>query len=474
MSERPDGRERRAKYGCVGAIVSPVVALQLHGVTYHQNPRQRRRARTVSRRLHTCGNRVPDRRVRLRASPPPAVTPSDTRMEQLRRLRARRPNAGREARPAHAERVSAAVTGPQLPKPARRRSGAGAVGSFLGVRRRGHARSCSASPSSSRARRSRSSSRTTSSTASARSSRCRSAEAASWDPAAVERAARVAAAEAARRRTALDVRADGGHRARPAVGAHRRGLGRGSRTSARRWRRRACAASRAPTLRRPRLRDHAVATAKHFVAYGAAEGGRDYNVADVSARTLREIYLPPFHAAANAGARSVMASFNEVDGVPMHANACSIDGVLRARVGLGRDSRQRLYGRDGAAQPRRRGRQRGGRRARDQCRRRHGHGERRSTSSSSPARCAPDACRSRWSTAPCAACCARSTERGLFEDPYRYSSVARERALTLAPAFVAEARDMARRSIVLLKNDGGVLPAAEGPARPGRDRTARR
>jgi len=49
-------------------------------------------------------------------------------------------------------------------------------------------------------------------------------------------------------------------------------------------------------------------------------------------------------------------------------------------------------------------------------------------------------------------------ERGLFEDPYRYSSAARERALTLAPAFVAEARDMARRSIVLLKNDGGVLP----------------
>ncbi|HEX5831281.1 MAG TPA: glycoside hydrolase family 3 C-terminal domain-containing protein, partial [Gemmatimonadaceae bacterium] len=49
-------------------------------------------------------------------------------------------------------------------------------------------------------------------------------------------------------------------------------------------------------------------------------------------------------------------------------------------------------------------------------------------------------------------------ELGLFEDPYRYSSVARERALTLAPAFVAEAREMARRSIVLLKNDGGALP----------------
>ena len=49
-------------------------------------------------------------------------------------------------------------------------------------------------------------------------------------------------------------------------------------------------------------------------------------------------------------------------------------------------------------------------------------------------------------------------ELGLFEDPYRYSSVAREKALTLAPAFIAEARDMARRSIVLLKNEDDVLP----------------
>ena len=49
----------------------------------------------------------------------------------------------------------------------------------------------------------------------------------------------------------------------------------------------------------------------------------------VDERTLREIYLPPFHAAVNAGARSVMAAFNEVDGIPMHAHGELIDGVLR-------------------------------------------------------------------------------------------------------------------------------------------------
>ncbi len=57
-----------------------------------------------------------------------------------------------------------------------------------------------------------------------------------------------------------------------------------------------------------------LATAKHFVAYGAAEGGRDYNTAEVSDRTLKEIYLPPFKAAVDAGARSVMAGFDQVPG----------------------------------------------------------------------------------------------------------------------------------------------------------------
>ena len=75
------------------------------------------------------------------------------------------------------------------------------------------------------------------------------------------------------------------------------------------------------------------ATAKHFVAYGAAEAGRDYNTVDVSERALREVYLPPFLAAVRAGVASVMPAFNEIAGVPMHAHAGLIEGVLRGEWG---------------------------------------------------------------------------------------------------------------------------------------------
>ncbi len=71
------------------------------------------------------------------------------------------------------------------------------------------------------------------------------------------------------------------------------------------------------------------ACAKHFVAYGAAEGGRDYNTTGVSARELRQTYLPPFKAAADAGALTFMASFNANDGIPSSANAPLLTGVLR-------------------------------------------------------------------------------------------------------------------------------------------------
>ena len=63
-----------------------------------------------------------------------------------------------------------------------------------------------------------------------------------------------------------------------------------------------------------------LATAKHFAAYGGAEGGRDYNTVDVSERTLREVYLPPYRAAVAEGAGSIMSSFNEIGGVPSTAN----------------------------------------------------------------------------------------------------------------------------------------------------------
>ena len=77
-----------------------------------------------------------------------------------------------------------------------------------------------------------------------------------------------------------------------------------------------------------------LATAKHFAAYGGAEGGRDYNSVSVSERDLWSIYLPPFHAAVDAGIGSFMASFNEINGTPSHANDWLLTDVLRKQWGF--------------------------------------------------------------------------------------------------------------------------------------------
>ncbi|HYI12134.1 MAG TPA: glycoside hydrolase family 3 N-terminal domain-containing protein [Thermoanaerobaculia bacterium] len=75
--------------------------------------------------------------------------------------------------------------------------------------------------------------------------------------------------------------------------------------------------------------DAVMACAKHFAAYGAAEGGRDYSAADMSERVLREVYLPPFRAAVQANVATLMSAFNTVNGVPATANRYLLDDVLR-------------------------------------------------------------------------------------------------------------------------------------------------
>ena len=76
------------------------------------------------------------------------------------------------------------------------------------------------------------------------------------------------------------------------------------------------------------------ATAKHFVGYGAAEGGRDYAAVDLSQRQLEEVYLPPFKAAVEAGGAAIMPSFNGLARAPMTANPAMLDGMLRKRWGF--------------------------------------------------------------------------------------------------------------------------------------------
>ena len=76
------------------------------------------------------------------------------------------------------------------------------------------------------------------------------------------------------------------------------------------------------------------ATVKHFVAYGAASAGRDYASTDMSERTLRETYLPPFQAAIAAGCAAVMPAFSDLSGVPMTANGPLLNGWLRGEAGF--------------------------------------------------------------------------------------------------------------------------------------------
>jgi beta-glucosidase len=75
--------------------------------------------------------------------------------------------------------------------------------------------------------------------------------------------------------------------------------------------------------------DKIMACAKHWVAYGAAEGGRDYNTTDISEVTLREVYFPPFKAAVDAGVGTFMSAFNDLNGVPTSANPFTLTHVLR-------------------------------------------------------------------------------------------------------------------------------------------------
>lgn len=156
------------------------------------------------------------------------------------------------------------------------------------------------------------------------------AEASSWDPPAVKQAASIAAAEAA----ASGVR----WTFAPMVDIARDA----------RWGRIVEGAGEDPYLgsvmARARVQGFqgdnygapgkVVACAKHWVAYGAAEAGRDYNTTDVSERTLREVYFPPFKAAVDAGVGTVMSAFNDLNGVPASANPFTLTRVLRGEWGF--------------------------------------------------------------------------------------------------------------------------------------------
>jgi beta-glucosidase len=80
--------------------------------------------------------------------------------------------------------------------------------------------------------------------------------------------------------------------------------------------------------------DTMAACAKHYVGYGAAEAGRDYNSTEISEHTLRQFYLPPFHAAIDAGTATLMSAFNSLNAVPSSANPFTLTQVLRKEWGF--------------------------------------------------------------------------------------------------------------------------------------------
>jgi beta-glucosidase len=151
------------------------------------------------------------------------------------------------------------------------------------------------------------------------------AMASTWDPLIVERASRMAAKEATREgiRWTYSPMVDIARDAR--WGRIVEGAGEDPYLGS------AMAAAYVRGYQSTRLDDpqSMLACVKHFVGYGAAEGGKDYNSVELSDRTLRQVYLPPFHAAVEAGAGSVMSAFNSINGIPATSNSFTLTHVLR-------------------------------------------------------------------------------------------------------------------------------------------------
>ena len=155
-------------------------------------------------------------------------------------------------------------------------------------------------------------------------------QAASWNPDVVERGARIAAREAAACGVnwtfapMIDIGRD------PRWGRVAEGYGEDPYLTATL----AAAAVRGFQTHDLTAPDAIAACAKHFVGYGASESGRDYNSTNIAPRELRDVHLPPFAAAVQAGVASVMTSFSDLDGIPASANRDLLTGVLRDTWGF--------------------------------------------------------------------------------------------------------------------------------------------
>ena len=274
------------------------------------------------------------------------------------------------------------------------------------------------------------------------------AEACSWDLALIGKSARLAAKEAAAAglnwtfAPMVDLTRD------PRWGRVAEGAGEDA------WLASLIAASRTKGFQGDSLADPytLAACVKHFAAYGTPEGGRDYATVDVSERTLRDYYLKPYQAAVEAGVATLMTSFNEINGIPATANSFILNDLLRNEWGFqgmvvsdytsinemvlhgySTDLKQAgeqavLAGMDMDMQ---------GSVFLDHLKKSVEEGRVPESSINEAVRRILNL----------------KYDLGLFEDPYRYLDEAREKEVILSPEMTGHALEMARKSIVLLKNE---------------------
>jgi len=199
------------------------------------------------------------------------------------------------------------------------------------------------------------------------------------------------------------------------------------------------------------------ACAKHFAAYGFAEAGRDYNTVDIGLNTLHNIVLPPFKAAADAGVRTFMNSFNDLNGIPATADRYlqrdilkgnwQFDGFVVSDWGSLREMIDHGYAKD----------------------RKHA-GELALNGGSDmdmesyiyleyiQSLLAEGKVTQEQIDDAVRRILRVKFELGLFDDPYRYCDESREKSVTGSKEIIDAALDMAKKSIVLLKNDNQILP----------------
>lgn len=203
--------------------------------------------------------------------------------------------------------------------------------------------------------------------------------------------------------------------------------------------------------------DSLLATPKHFAAYGAVAAGLDYSTVDISEQTLRDVHLPPFQASLEAGAITLMSSFNDINGVPASANHWLMTDLLRGQwrfpglvIGDYTADMELIAHGFAADEP-------------DATRLAFNAGLDISLQSGFYREHLPALIESGQVSLQTVDESVRRVlwvkERlGLFDNPYRSLDPAREADSSHLPAHEALARDAARRSLVLLKNEGSVLP----------------